>query len=135
MLRKDGQTMEKKIEFATLDHGTQVKIVETLLSYDKCHIEHARGENIVTPNWCICATYPDDYWVSQNFKRKDFDFDGFDYTAAWENVTQFWDSMTIEQKIATRKKFEMISDAFVELVIQKYLMRKEIFDKYYGKGK
>ena len=135
MLRKDGQTMEKKIEFATLDHETQVEIVRTLLSYDKCHIEHAHGENSVTPNWCICATYPEDYWVSQDFYKNDFDFDGFDYHTAWDNLTQFWDSMTEEQKIATRKKFEMIADAFVELVIQKYLMRKEIFDKYYGKGK
>lgn len=135
VLRKDGQTMEKKIEFATLDHKTQVEIVETLLSYDKCHIEHAHGENSVTPNWCICATYPEDYWVSQDFEREDFDFDGFNYHTAWDNLTQFWDSMTIEQKISTRKKFEMIADAFVELVIQKYLMRKEIFDKYYGKAK
>ena len=135
VLRKDGQTMEKKIEFATLDHETQVEIVRTLLSYDKCHIEHAHGENRVTPDWCICATYPEDYWVSQDFYHNDFDFDGFDYHTAWDNLTQFWDSMTIDQKIATRKKFEMIADAFVELVIKKYLMRKEIFNKYYGKGK
>ena len=134
-LRKDGQTMEKKIEFATLDHETQVKIVETLLSYDKCHVEYDNGKIDVTPNWCICLSYPEDYWVSQDFEREDFDFDGFDYHTAWDNLTQFWDSMTIEQKIATRKKFEMIAGAFVELVIQKYLMRKEIFDKYYGKGK
>lgn len=127
--------MEKQIEFATLDHNTKVEIVRTLMCYDKCHIEHAHGENSVTPNWCICATYPEDYWVSQNFYSKDFDFDGFDYHTAWDNLTQFWDSMTMEQKIATRKKFDMIADAFVELVIQKYLMRKEIFDKYYGKGK
>lgn len=127
--------MEKQIEFATLDHDTQVEIVRTLMCYDKCHIEHAHGENSVTPNWCLCATYPDDYWVSQNFYSKDFDFDGFDYNNAWFNVTQFWEDMTDEERIATRKKFEMISGAFVELVIQKYLMRKEIFDKYYGRKK
>ena len=127
--------MEKKIEFATLDHETQVEIVRTLFSYDKCHIEHAYGKISVTPNYCICATYAKDEWISQDFEREDFDFDGFDYHTAWDNLTQFWDSMTIEQKIATRKKFEMIADAFVELVIQKYLMRKEIFNKYYGKGK
>lgn len=127
--------MEKKIEFATLDHETQVEIVETLLSYDKCHVEYDNGKMRVTPNWCICCRYPKDYWVSQDFEREDFDFDGFDYHTAWDNLTQFWDSMTMEQKITTRKKFEMIADCFVELVIQKYLMRKEILDKYYGKGK
>ena len=135
VLRKDGQTMKKKIEFENLDHETQAKIVETLLSYDKCHIEYDNGTLRVTPNWCICCRYPQDYWVSEDFDRKDFDFDGFDYHTAWDNLTQFWNSMTEEQKIATRKKFDMIADAFVELVIQKYLMRKEIFDKYYGKGK
>lgn len=127
--------MKKKIEFATLDHDTQVEIVRTLLSYDKCHIEYDNGKIRVTPNWCICARYPSEYWVSQDFEREDFDFDGFDYYVAWDNLTQFWDSMTEEQKISTRKKFEMIADAFVELVIQKYLMRNEIFNKYYGKGK
>lgn len=135
VIRKAGQTMEKKIEFETLDHETQVKIVETLLSYDKCHVEHANGKNEVTPNWCICATYPEDSWVSQDFAREDFDLDGFDYHTAWDNLTQFWYSMTIEQKIGTCKKFEMIAGAFVELVIQKYLMRKKIYNKYYGKGK
>lgn len=125
--------MEKQIEFATLDHNTQFGIVETLLSYDKCHIEHANGYMSVTPNYCIRGTYPNDYWVSQDFVREDFDFDGFNYHTAWDNLTQFWDSMTEEQKIVTRKKFDMIADAFVELVIQKYLMRKEIFDKYYGR--
>ena len=125
--------MEKQIEFAALDHDTQVEIVRTLMCYDKCHIEHANGENHVTPNWCICATYPNDYWISQNFYSKDFDFDGFDYNTAWFNVTQFWDGMTEEQRIATRNNFESMVDLFVELAIQKYLMRKETFDKYYGR--
>ena len=116
--------MEKKIDFETLDHETQAEIVRTLMCYDECHIEHAHGENHVTPNWCICATYPDDYWVSQNFKRKDFDFNGFDYTTAWDNVTQFWDRMTDKQKFSTGKKFEEMADLFVELVIQKYLLKK-----------
>lgn len=116
--------MEKKIDFETLDHETQAEIVRTLMCYDECHIEHAHGENSVTPNWCICATYPSDYWVSQDFEREDFDFNGFDYHTAWDNLMQFWDSMTIDQKIATRKKFEEMADLFVDLVIQKYLLKK-----------
>lgn len=124
VLRKDGQTMEKKIEFATLDHETQVKIVNTLLSYDKCHVEHANGKNVVTPCYCICATYTKDFWISQDFYRKDFDFNGFDYNTAWENVTQFWEKMTDEQKFSTIKKFEQMADLFVEFVIQKYLLKK-----------
>lgn len=125
--------MEKKIEFATLDHDTQVEIVRTLMCYSKCHIEHEHGENMVTPNYCIRATYPNDYWVSQDFEREDFDFDGFNYHTAWDNLTQFWDSMTIEQKIATRKNFESMVDLFVELTIQKYLLKKASLDKYYGR--
>ena len=116
--------MEKKIEFATLNHDTQAEIVRTLMCYEECHIEHAHGENSVTPNWCICATYPNDYWVSQNFKRKDFDFDGFDYHTSWDNITQFWDKMTDEQKISTRNNFENMTDLFIDLVIQKYLLKK-----------
>ena len=116
--------MEKKIEFETLNHDTQYKIVRTLLSYDKCHVEHANGKNVVTPSYCICATYRKDSWISQDFCRKDFDFNGFDYNTAWENVTQFWERMTDEQKFSTIKKFEQMSDLFVELVIQKYLLKK-----------
>lgn len=125
--------MEKKIEFATLDHDTQVEIVRTLMCYDKCHIEHAHGENRVTPDWCICATYPNDYWVSQDFYSKDFDFDGFDYNTAWFNVTQFWEDMTYEERIATRNNFESMVDLFVELAIKKYLLKKASLDKYYGR--
>lgn len=125
--------MKKQIEFATLGHDTQVEIVRTLMCYSKCHIEHANGENRVTPNYCIRATYPNDYWVSEDFYSNDFDFDGFDYNTAWFNVTQFWDGMTEEQRIATRNNFESMVDLFVELTIQKYLMRKETFDKYYGR--
>ena len=117
--------MEKKIDFETLDHETQAEIVRTLMCYDECHIEHAHGKNSVTPNWCICATYPNDYWVSRNFKRKDFDFDGFNYSVAWDNVTQYWDDMPLEQRFATRDTFEKMSDLFVELVIQKYLLKKQ----------
>ena len=116
--------MEKKIEFAKLGHETQAEIVRTLMCYDECHIEHAHGQNMVTPNWCICATYPNDYWVSQNFYKKDFDFNGFDYHTAWDNVTQFWDRMTDKQRFATGKKFEEMVDMFVDLVIQKYLLKK-----------
>lgn len=116
--------MEKQIEFATLDHDTQVEIVRTLMCYYQCHIEHAHGENHVTPNWCICATYPNDYWVSQNFYSKDFDFDGFDYYTAWFNVTQFWEDMTDEERIATRNNFESMVDLFVDIVIRKYLLKK-----------
>lgn len=125
--------MEKQIEFATLDHDTQVEIVRTLMCYDKCHIEHAHGENHVTPNWCICATYPNDYWVSQDFYSKDFDFDGFDYNNAWFNVTQFWEDMTDEERIATRNNFESMVDLFVDLIIRKYLLKKASLDKYYGR--
>lgn len=127
--------MEKQIEFATLDHDTQVEIVRTLMCYDKCHIEHAHGENMVTPNWCICATYPNDYWVSQDFYKKDFDFDGFDYNNLWFNVTQFWEDMTEEERIATRNNFECMADLFVELAIKKYLLKKASLDKYYGRKK
>ena len=116
--------MEKKIEFAKLGHETQAEIVRTLMCYDECHIEHAHGQNRVTPNWCICATYPNDYWVSQNFYKKDFDFNGFDYHTAWENVTQFWEDMTYEERIATRNSFESMVDLFVDLVIRKYLLKK-----------
>lgn len=127
--------MEKQIEFATLDHGTQVEIVRTLMCYDKCHIEHVHGENHVTPNWCICATYPNDYWVSQEFHSNDFDFDGFDYNNLWFNVTQFWEDMTEEERIATRNNFESMADLFVELAIKKYLLKKASLDKYYGRKK
>ena len=127
--------MEKQIEFATLDHKTQVKILRTLLCYDKCHIEHANGKNVVTPSYFICATYSKDswisqdfyskdFWISQDFYSKDFDFDGFDYNTAWENVTQFWDRMTDEQRFSTIKNFEGMTDLFVELAIQKYLLKK-----------
>ena len=116
--------MEKKIEFENLDHETQAKIVRTLLSYDKCHVEHAHGKNVVTPSYCICATYHEDHWISQDFCRKDFDFNGFDYNTAWENVTQFWERMTDEQKFSTIKKFEEMANLFVELAIQKYLLKK-----------
>ena len=116
--------MEKKIEFATLAHSTQVEIVRTLLCYDKCHIEYNNGKIRVTPNYCLCNRYPQEYWISQNFYSKDFDFDGFDYTTAWDNVVQFWDSMTDEQKIVTRNKFESMTDLFIDLVIQKYLLKK-----------
>ena len=125
--------MEKQIEFATLDHNTQAEIVRTLMCYDKCHIEHANGENRVTPNWCICATYAKDSWVSQDFHSDDFDFDGFDYNDAWFNVTQFWEDMTEEERIATRNNFESMTDLFVELVIKKYLLKKASLDKYYGR--
>lgn len=117
--------MEKKIEFETLDHETQAKIVRTLLSYDKCHIEHAKGKNVVTPSWCFCATCAKDSWISQDFYHNDFDFDGFDYDTAWENVTQFWDRMTDGQKFATIKNFEGMTDLFIDLVIQKYLLKKQ----------
>ena len=116
--------MEKKIEFETLNHETQAEIVRTLMSYDECHIEHAHNKNMVTPNWCICATYPNGYWVSQNFYKKDFDFNGFDYHTAWDNVTQFWDRMTDNQRFDTGNKFEQMADLFIELVIQKYLLKK-----------
>ena len=122
-LRKDGQTMEKKVEFESLDHKTQVEIVRLLMTFDECHIEHACGETHVTPNYCLCATYPDDYWLSQNFKHSDFDFDGFN-CVAWDNVTQNWDDMPLEQRFAMRDRFEKISDLFIELVIQKYLFKK-----------
>ena len=127
--------MEKQIEFATLDHDTQVKIVRTLMCYDKCHIEHASGEIRVTPNWCIRGTYPNDYWVSQDFYSAAFDFDGFDYNTAWFNVTQFWEDMTEEERIATRNNFESMSDLFVDLAIKKYLLKKASLDKYYGRKK
>lgn len=123
-LRKDGQTMEKKVEFKSLDHKTQVEIVKLLMAFDECHIEHACGETHVTPNWCIQATYPNDYWVSQNFYKKDFDFNGFNYSVAWDNVTQYWDDMPLKQRFATRDTFEQMADLFVELVIQKYLLKK-----------
>lgn len=116
--------MEKKIEFEELDYETQYKIVETLLCFDKCHVEHAYGYMSVTPNYCLCASYPKDYWISQNFERRDFDFRGFDYNEAWENVTQFWDNMTDEQKTATRNTFDKMADSFIKLVIQKYLMKR-----------
>ena len=125
--------MKNKIEFATLDHDTQVEIVRTLMCYDKCHIEHANGKIVVTPNWCICATYTNDFWVSQDFYHDDFDFDGFDYNTAWENVTQFWERMTDDQKKATIKNFESMTDLFAELAIQKYLLKKATLDKYYGR--
>lgn len=125
--------MEKKIEFTTLDHDVQVKIVERLICYDKCHIEHFNGENWITPNYCICATYPKDYWISQDFEREDFDLDGFDYNNAWFNVTQYWDDMTDEQRIATGNKFEQMTNLFIELVIQKYVLKKETLDKYHGR--
>ena len=64
------QAAEKKIEFETIGHETQAKIVRTLLSYDKCHIEHAKGKNVVTPSWCICDTCAKDSWISQDFYRK-----------------------------------------------------------------
>lgn len=116
--------MEKKIDFEKLDHETQAEIVRTLMSYDECHIEHANGKNRVTPNWCICATYAKDFWISQIFYKKDFDFNGFDYHTAWDNVTQFWDRMTDKQRFTTGNKFEQLTDLFVELVIQKYLLKK-----------
>lgn len=116
--------MKKQIEFATLDHKTQVEIVRTLMCYGKCHIEHSNGENRVTPNWCICATYAKDSWVSEDFYSDDFDFDGFDYNDAWFNVTQFWEDMTEEERIATRNNFESMVDLFVDLAIKKYLLKK-----------
>lgn len=117
--------MEKKIEFEELDYETQYKIVETLLCFDKCHVEHAYGYMSVTANYCLCASYPKDYWISQDFNRSDFDFDGFDYNTAWFNVTNVWDYMTEEQKTATRNKFDKMADLFIELVIQKYLLKKK----------
>lgn len=116
--------MEKKIEFATLDHDTQVDIVRTLMCYDKCHIEYDNGKIRVTPNYCICCRYPKDFWISENFYSKDFDFDGFDYNNTWFNVTQFWEDMTDEERIATRNNFESMVDLFVDLVIRKYLLKK-----------
>lgn len=127
--------MKKQIEFATLEHDTQVEIVRTLMCYDKCHIEHANGQIRVTPNWCICATYAKDSWISQEFHSNDFDFDGFDYNNAWFNVTQFWEDMTAEERIVTRNNFESMVDLFVDLVIKKYLLKKASLDKYYGRKK
>lgn len=61
--------------------------------------------------------------------------DGFDYNNAWFNVTQFWEDMTDEERIATRNNFESMVDLFVDLVIRKYMLKKASLDKYYGRKK
>ena len=68
--------MTNKEFFKTLDKNIQMDIIQTLRSYNKVHIEFYYGEYHVTTNYTLMAKYPSDYKMLNEFKAKEFDFEG-----------------------------------------------------------
>jgi hypothetical protein len=57
----------KRTPFNTLPHQLQIDVIETLMSYDHCHIEHSHGSTYVSTSYCLHSGSHDDEWLGSTF--------------------------------------------------------------------
>jgi len=57
----------KRTPFNTLPHQLQIAVIETLMSYDHCHIEHSPIGTYVSTSYCLHGGSHDDEWLGSTF--------------------------------------------------------------------
>ena len=57
----------KRTPFNTLPHQLQIDVIETLMSYDHCHIEHSPNGTYVSTSYCLHGGSHEGEWLGSTF--------------------------------------------------------------------
>lgn len=116
----------QEVNFKTLSRELQLHILETLLNYNECYLEHANNKLEVRISVCISSSYPADYYVSQTFTRNDFPFDEqleHEIISDWHQLCEKYDSKTYfeNDNIYMADKMVELRNAIYEAQVNCYL--------------
>ena len=130
--------MTKNIDFQQLPRMQQLTILREVYEYGEARIVHEYGKDSIESSICIQASYSNDHWMSQTFKKSDFPFD--DQLAStmitpWWRLCQIYnadpyvvnhDYKTADDIINLRNIiYESQIKCYLIIVLDKYLNQKE----------